>query len=290
MKSLKSLIENINKIPELEKKGEEMIYSIKTVAGIPAFNAAETIGSVIRRAMLYVDKVIVVDDGSIDETAMVSNLAGAIVIKHKRNMGYGAALSSIFMEAKKIGAEALVIIDSDGQHNPDEIPIVLRPVVSRIADISIGSRFLKNDVNNVPVYRTFGIKLLNLVTSFLGANVRDSQSGFRAYSKAAITLVKPSINGMGAGSEILIRASSAGLQIVEVPINCKYDFNSSSQNPILHGLNVIRSLLVYCISDNANGSNGTFDNNSQKQPLRILFKGNEQSAVVNVLKKKVEST
>jgi len=160
------------------------------VAGIPALNAAETIGPVIRRARLYVDFVIVVDDGSIDETASVSFQAGAIVVKHKNNLGYGAALRSVFLAAKKIGAEVLVIIDSDGQHNPDEIPTVLKPVVSRTADISIGSRFLNND-RKVPIYRVFGIKLLNLATVFLGANVSDSQSGFRAYSKAAINQVRP---------------------------------------------------------------------------------------------------
>jgi glycosyltransferase involved in cell wall biosynthesis len=221
----------------------------KIVAGIPALNAAETIVSVINRAKLFVDVVVVIDDGSKDETAIVSSQAGAIVIKHQKNIGYGAALSSAFKVAQEIGAEALVIIDSDGQHNPNEIPKVLKPIICAKADISIGSRFLTDFPNSVPVYRTIGIRILNLVTNVLGANVRDSQSGFRAYSKTAITSVKPSINGMGAGSEILIRAKYLGLQVVEVPINCIYDSNSSTQNPLRHGLSIVRSLMVYRLTN-----------------------------------------
>jgi glycosyltransferase involved in cell wall biosynthesis len=221
------------------------------MAGIPAWNAEGTIGGIIRRVRQYVDMVIVVDDGSSDNTAQVSSQAGALVVRHKRNLGYGAAIKSIFRKARQIKPDILVILDSDGQHNPDEIPAVIKPVISKTAEISIGSRFVYNRINDntVPIYRMIGIKMLNLVIRILGPNVQDSQSGFRAYSRNAIALIDPSQSGMSAGSEILIQAFGKNLDMIEVPITCTYDENSSTQNPVLHGINVLASLFRLSLAE-----------------------------------------
>jgi len=215
------------------------------VAGIPARNAATTIDLVVRRARKYVDLVIVVDDGSIDDTASISRDAGAIVTRHEKNRGYGAALKSLFEEAREVGADVMVILDSDGQHDPDEIPVVIAPVISGKADVAIGSRFIYERNNGVPKYRVIGIRILNFATGLIGPRVLDSQSGFRAYSKRALSLVDPSDDGMGAGSEILIQTYENGLGIVEVPISCHYGRGGSSQNALVHGMLVLLSLIRY---------------------------------------------
>lgn len=218
------------------------------MAALPAYNEEVTIGSIVLKALKYVDRVIVVDDGSSDGTAEVARLAGAFVVRHKKNKGYGAALKKCFETARMINADAMVILDADGQHNPDEIPILLAPIISGKADVVIGSRFIGSNQNRIPIYRKIGMRILNLTTRIAGCRTSDSQSGFRAYSKKAITTIDPTQSGMSAGSEILLLAKKNGLKIMEVPINCRFDVKGSSQNPISHGLNVI-SFLVKLISE-----------------------------------------
>jgi len=230
--------------PNFRKKNGSNVKMV--VAAIPAYNEEVTIGSVVLKALKHVDKVIVVDDGSSDKTADIARAAGAFVISHDRNKGYGAALKTCFEIARKINADAMVILDADGQHDSDEIPIVLAPVISGEADIVIGSRFInKNINNNIPIYRKIGIRILNLITGVAGKRVSDSQSGFRAYSKRAIDIINLTENGMGAGSEILLLANKNGLKIVEVPIYCRFDIGEPSQNPISHALSVISFLLKF---------------------------------------------
>ncbi|MEM2687352.1 MAG: glycosyltransferase family 2 protein, partial [Thermoproteota archaeon] len=105
------------------------------VACIPAFNEERTIASVVIRAMRHVDKVIVCDDGSTDLTGEIAEKLGAEVMRHERNQGYGAALSTLFEKAREINADILVMIDADGQHNPDDIPKLLTPIINGEADI-----------------------------------------------------------------------------------------------------------------------------------------------------------
>jgi len=122
------------------------------VACIPAYNEGLTIAKVILKARKHVDKVIVCDDGSTDMTAEIAEALGAEVIRHKRNMGYGAAIGSLFRRAREIGADVMVTLDADGQHDPDYIPRLIKPIIKGEADIVIGSRFLGGDVE-VPTYR-----------------------------------------------------------------------------------------------------------------------------------------
>lgn len=220
-----------------------------TVAAMPAYNVSPTISDVIMGCRKYVDRVVVIDDGSSDNTAKVAHSLGAYVVKHNTNLGYGAALKSCFNVARKLGADSLIIIDSDGQHNPDDIPKLLSPL-KQVFDLVIGSRFVSGNGKNVPAYREIGIKVLNFSTYIArGLKVTDSQSGFRAYGKKAIEKIRFNGKDMSAGSEILIQAKEYKLKVTEVEIYCRYDLdNCSSQNAVVHEMTVLLSIILHTIS------------------------------------------
>ncbi|MGD1055579.1 MAG: glycosyltransferase family 2 protein [Nitrososphaerales archaeon] len=212
------------------------------VAAIPAFNVEKSIAKVILLAKKSVDMVIVCDDGSKDMTGDISRSLGAKVIAHERNMGYGAALSTLFKEARRAGGDVMVTIDGDGQHDPREIGKLTGPVLSGEADVVIGSRFLKGGQSGMPGYRRVGVATINKVSGQMAyAGITDSQSGYRAYDRKAIELLSPSEMGMGASTEILSRAGEAHLKILEVPVEISYDEGSSTHNPVYHGLDVLLS-------------------------------------------------
>jgi glycosyltransferase involved in cell wall biosynthesis len=215
-----------------------------TIAAMPAYNEERAIAKMVLGSKKYVDKVLVVDDGSSDATAEIAEALGAHVIKHEVNKGYGAALQSCFTAARDLSADRMVIIDSDGQHNPEEIPNLLKPM-ERGIDLVIGSRFCNGNGKNVPAYRKIGMRILDTATITAGGiNVTDSQSGFRAYGKRAIEKIAIDGNGMSAGSEILLQAKDNNLKVEEVEIKCRYDIeDTSSENPIGHGFRVLADLL-----------------------------------------------
>lgn len=214
--------------------------------GIPAYNEEKNISSIIRKLQKITNKIIVCDDGSSDSTGQIAKEMGALVIQHKKNLGYGEAIRSIFLKAREEQAESLITLDSDGQHRIEDIETILEPLENEKADLVIGSRFLNNDGKNVPSYRKVGIKILTkLANTSLEDDITDSQSGFRGYGKQVIENVTPSESGMGVSNEILIKASKHGLKIAEVPIIILYDGDTSSQNPISHGSSVLISTLKF---------------------------------------------
>jgi len=214
--------------------------------GIPAYNEEKNISEIIKKLQKITNKIIVCDDGSSDSTAKIAKEMGVLVIQHETNLGYGAAIRSIFLKAREEKSEFLITLDSDGQHRIEDIQTVLEPLKTGKADIVIGSRFLNNGGENVPSYRKVGIKILTkLANTSLEQNITDSQSGFRAYGKHVIENVTPSESGMGVSNEILIKASKQGLKIVEVPIIILYDGDTSTHNPISHGSSVLISTLKF---------------------------------------------
>ena len=171
---------------------------------------------------------------------------GAIVINHEKNLGYGAAIRSLFLKAKDLDGDVLVTFDADGQHRIDDIKNVIKPIVNQEADLVIGSRFLDESEKEVPQYRKVGIKVITKITNAsIKKQLTDSQSGFRAYSRKIISELNPSETGMGVSTEILIKASSKNFRIVEVPIKIIYEGNTSTHNPITHGSSVIISTIKY---------------------------------------------
>ena len=216
------------------------------IACISAYNKERTIARVIIEAQKYVDKVIVCNDGSTDLTGEIAEKLGAEVIRHKKNIGYGGALSSLFKRAREINPDAMVILDADLQHNPNDIPRILLPILNGEADIVIGSRFLEKDIT-MPKYRKAGIKIITKLTKFVSyKGISDAQSGFRAYNRKAIYSIMPTEHGMGASTEILLKAKACGLKVVELPIKVSYCVEkSSTHNPILHGLDVVLSTVKH---------------------------------------------
>jgi len=211
----------------------------KIIAAIPAYNEAKYIGQVVRQTTKYVHQVIVVDDGSTDETAQVAKTAGATVIRHEINQNYGGAIKSCFKAARKLAADILVTIDGDGQHNATEIPLLITPVIKGEADIVIGSRFL-NGHNGIPRYRKFGIDVITWLYNF-GSSIKlsDAQCGFRAYNKKALdNLLSLKENKMAISVETIIKARKYGLTMYEAPVSCIYHAQSSTLNPVTHGLSV----------------------------------------------------
>lgn len=215
------------------------------IAALPAYNEEIAIGSVVLRAKHHVDRVVVIDDGSNDATALVAELAGAEVVRHDVNRGKGVALKTAFEVAIEHGADILVVLDSDGQHNPDDIPHVVAPIINGEADMVNGSRFLTAK-NEVPKYRRVGQEVLTRATNVNGVDVTDSQNGFRAFSKDTFGAFRFKQTGLAVESEMLIDAVDAGFKIVEVPIGCRYDVaNASTEHPLKHGLGVFMSIIGY---------------------------------------------
>ena len=216
---------------------------LKIIACIPAFNEEKAIAGVVVQSMKFVDRVIVCDDGSVDLTAEIAEALGAVVVRHERNMGYGAAIGSLFSEARRLGADIAVTLDGDGQHDARQIPRLVEPLVKGETDIVIGSRFLKEeDASRVPGYRKVGLKLITgLASNASYDSLTDAQSGFRAYSHRALEALVVTERGMGVSTEILLKAKERGLRVVEVPVTISYGENSSTHNPVVHGLSVILS-------------------------------------------------
>jgi len=223
------------------------VLSKYIIVCIPAYNEEKNIADIIKGAKKYAREVIVYDDGSIDKTSEVATECGAIVIKHPQNKGYGKALSALFQQALLKNPDIMVTLDSDGQHNVDQIPIVVGPLIRNEADIVIGSRFLtKDDTKHVPYYRRVGIRAITRVTQAASYNkLTDSQSGFRAYNMNALTKLKLYEDGMAISTEILLRASESNLRMVEVPIKIIYKDDSSTHNPFTHGLTVFSHVIKY---------------------------------------------
>lgn len=219
-----------------------------TVVCIPAYNEAKTIGGIVRSAKQFATEVIVCDDGSADSTSSRAKEAGATVVRHVTNRGYGSAIKTLFEAAKEKEADVMITLDSDGQHDPSQIPDLIKPILDDGYDISIGSRFLRdNDRKKVPIYRSIGIKAITKLAQLTSASkLTDSQSGFRAYGKKALDRIDITEDGMAVSTEILMRAAQENLAIKEVPISVSYDVeDASTHNPVSHGLGVVITIIRF---------------------------------------------
>ncbi|WP_435365827.1 glycosyltransferase family 2 protein [Haloarchaeobius sp. DYHT-AS-18] len=232
---------------------DDLELNSETLAAIPAYNEESSIGDVVKNASEYVDSVLVVDDGSKDETAEIARSAGAEVVEHKENSGYGASLKTIFKESYKKNTDLLVILDGDGQHDEEDISNIIGEQEGTDADIVIGSRFVEGSETDFPKYRLFGLTIVNLLTNFsMGSfkkdeRISDTQSGFRLYNANAIeSLAKDSTIGdhMDASTDILHHAHEKGYKIEEVGTTIDYDVeDASSHNPVSHGFILVANIL-----------------------------------------------
>ncbi|MFC7096428.1 glycosyltransferase family 2 protein [Halobaculum marinum] len=223
------------------------------IVGIPAYNAADSIGPVVESALPYADEVVVVDDGSRDETAERARAAGATVVVHERNRGYGGALKTLFREGAQRDSAHLVVIDADGQHDPADIPLLVETQRRDGTDIVIGSRYVGKRTTRIPFVRAIGLGVINnLTNASLGklrpsGFIRDTQSGYRAYSRAATRSLASDRaigNNMGASTDILYHAHRNRFSIAEIETTISYEVaNASSQGSFSHGLDLLRNIL-----------------------------------------------
>jgi glycosyltransferase involved in cell wall biosynthesis len=212
------------------------------MAVIPAHNEDRFIAGVVLKARRHVGHVLVVDDGSTDETAWIAESAGAEVIRQPRNMGKAAALNTGLAIARQRAAAAVILIDGDGQQDPNDIPKLLAPILAGEADIVIGSRFMGVE-SNTPRWRVFGQQALTAVTNAAsGVALTDSQSGYRALSARALAHMVFKAPGFSVESEMQFIIKEHALTAREVPIIVNYD-EAPKRNPIRHGLQVLNGIL-----------------------------------------------
>ena len=215
-----------------------------TLACIPAYNEEYNIKKTVIDVAKFVDQVIVYDDGSNDNTVSEAENAGAYVIKNQNNLGKGAALKELFKFARSTNVDIMVTIDADGQFVADEIPNLLKPIAEQKSDVVVGYRF--DDKSEMPKYRKIGNEFLDKITNLAeDLGVRDTQSGFRSYSKKAINAISFTTDGFGADSEILISAAKNNLKITEEKATVIYNTGSktSTKNPISHTNEVVISVV-----------------------------------------------
>jgi len=224
------------------QKAEILPALLNVAVVIPAYNEARFIGSVVIQSLRAFPNVLVIDDGSSDETAYVAEKAGARVIRHLTNQGKSQAVNTALEWARRNTVNALVILDGDGQHNPDEIKSVLAPILENKADLVVGSRFMSIK-SKIPIYRRFGQHALTAATNLASrVNVSDSQSGFRAFSRQAIELMHFRGTGLSVESEMQFLVKEHALTILEVPISVVYE-EKAKRNPFAHGVQIISNIV-----------------------------------------------
>ncbi|MBN2387839.1 MAG: glycosyltransferase family 2 protein [Anaerolineales bacterium] len=236
-------------MPTPESPPKESSLRLHRVVLVPAYNEARFIGSVVLQARQHAAMVIVVDDGSQDDTARIARDAGAILVQHETNRGKATALNSGIFYIRTMAKEALekvqavVIMDGDGQHHANDIPILTTPIFAGEADLVIGSRFLEVK-STIPRWRIFGQHALTAATNLgSGFRVTDSQSGFRALSLPALAKLDFGSEGFSVESEMQFLVQEQNLRLREVPIHVTYD-DTLKRNPVTQALHVINGIFT----------------------------------------------
>ena len=218
------------------------LHQNKVVVIVPAHNEERYIGSMVLKLKRYPLEVIVVDDGSSDDTAVLAELAGARLVRLPKNLGKGGALNAGFALAREIDCDVAIMLDGDSQHRPEDLPVVIRPVIEGEADLVIGSRYMQK-TSQVPIGRRMGHWLINQATGFYsGQYASDSQSGYRAFSRRAVECCVFRSSDFSVESEMQFLAHAHNLRLVEVPITIEY--HEKARRPaVSQGMGVLRGII-----------------------------------------------
>jgi glycosyltransferase involved in cell wall biosynthesis len=223
-------------------------FSVSVV--IPVFNEELTIGDIVARTRSTLEQfklpyeVLVIDDGSVDRSAEISQASEAVVLR-EAHQGKGHALRLGFERAK---GDVIVTLDSDGSHQPEEIPLILRSMMENKVDFVIGSRFFDTDVNNakIPDLNRIGNRMFSdLIRLFTGVKISDSQSGFRAIRSSVIKKMRLNSRGYEVESEMLVKALKMGVRVAEIPISFEQrTVGKSKLDPLKDGTKILYSIIT----------------------------------------------
>jgi glycosyltransferase involved in cell wall biosynthesis len=210
---------------------------------IPAYNEESAIGAVVAEVKVSWPHVIVVDDGSVDQTGSVARQNGAVVLTHAVNRGQGAALQTGITYALLRGARIIVTLDSDGQHRAADIDTLVTPIAEGHADVVLGSRFL-GSTENMPPLRHLILRAAIIFTRVIsGARITDTHNGLRAFSCVAASQIEIRLDRMAHASEIVDQVVVHGARCIEVPVHVRYTDYSKRKGQT--GLGAVRVLLDY---------------------------------------------
>lgn len=212
------------------------------IAVVPAYNEEKTIGSVVRDLFEHLDKVVVVDDSSSDDTGAVSRAAGAVVLRHGVNRGQGAALQTGHDYASRIGADYAVDFDADGQFDADDVKPAFEALKKSGADILFGSRFLDNRTKMPWLKKYFILPLARIFNRFFaGVRLTDAHNGFRILNKNALRKIRITQDRMAHNTEIPAQVKKHGLKYIEFPVKVVYREYGQG---IASGLKIVRDLFI----------------------------------------------
>lgn len=217
----------------------------KIFAVIAAFNEEKTIFKVLADLEKYVHKIIVVDDGSIDETSRQVRGKKVVLLRHLVNLGQGAALQTGFEYAKRHGADIVITYDADGQFLASDIPRLIEPIFENKADIALGSRFLGHTVN-MPITRLLTLKSGIFFTYiFSGLKLTDVYNGLRALNRKSLNKINITQNRLAHASEILDKVKLNKLRYVEIPVTITYtEYSKQKGEKNLNALKVFVDLVT----------------------------------------------
>ena len=220
---------------------------MKIFVVVPAYNEEKTIAKVIEDLMKMGLEIVVVDDGSNDDTyniveSIIKEKKHGLLLRHLLNRGLGAALRTGIEAALMEDPDVIVTFDADGQHDPQDILNVSRPIVNGEADVVIGERNFKE----MPSSKKFGNEVMNIITMmFYGIKVKDSQSGLRAFNKKAAETIIINARDYGVSSEIIGEVKRHELKLKEVPIKTIYtDYSMTKGTNTSEGLKILARLIM----------------------------------------------
>lgn len=195
---------------------------MRTIAVIPAYNEEKKISGVVWQVAKYIDRIVVIDDGSIDSTSDSARHKKAVVLRHPVNLGQGAALQTGFEYAKEQGFDVVITYDADGQFEASDIPSLIRPIAEGRADVVLGSRFLGR-VADIPLMRLIVLRA-GIIFTYIFSNIRlsDTHNGFRAFNKKAISKIDIQHDRWAHPSDIIYQISKNRFRVVEVPVTIRY--------------------------------------------------------------------
>lgn len=212
---------------------------------IPAYNEGEVLRDVVSGVAAFYKNIIVVDDCSTDKTGAVACEAGAVVLRHPINLGQGAALETGIRYALLRGAETIVTFDADGQHQVEDIAVLVRRQADTGADIVIGSRFL-GQAQGLPWLRRIVLRLAVIFTRITsGVRLSDAHNGFRLFTRHAAEKIRISQNRMAHASEIIGQVGTLGLSVAEAPVTILYtEYSLRKGQKLSNAINILSELFI----------------------------------------------